>query len=600
MGGSSSKNKAENTAKPKDNKTPSNTPANPPVAKRPKKEKVAQQEEKEEKEKEDVEFKKRLERFYGYYNPTKVSTVPTILSKWTKSKEELIEELVKRYGPEPLDSNDPAAITPCDHHTSAERSGLNEKSPEEINPTIEAVNTETTIPSSSSAAAAAVYENENNTINTTAENVRLHSFRRRLSGFLGVRAPHQLHTLEECLQKYVGKEEELFDFLREAYGVDPSEDEIWAYFIRRLEGLYNSYAPEKVSSAESELADHYGEEDEFLQLIANTLGPDPMLELPAHNTNSQLFEYNNAEVSEQQKQQEEKEEKKQYEIKEGKDESGIDVQHPLPLQDEVKSNSVQDTVNRDGENSTVNAECLVHHEKEEEEEEKEKKGNVTEEVTNMAYEVPLNSFLESSNSAKDEAEKYRRIVEDQQKELAELNEEVQRLRNLLKEAVVDVLDPSQHLSTERGQSYSDPSFSIYKSPNQVEHDLQKKKNKNKNKRMNFIMLPEKQSSQLVFSIPRTQSKNTMDNLLPPPPLSQDLREVSPIIKRPSMLKEVSLFVSRRSLLSPSVSSTKRVRTLAEMRLEYEQELEAIRAAERLLDPYNMSHFGITSPVGTRV
>ncbi|KAL4111259.1 hypothetical protein PRIC1_002940 [Phytophthora ramorum] len=68
-----------------------------------------EEEEEEEQEEEDTEMNfnhQRLLAFYQKYNPEKVDDVPTVLAKYKGKESKLFDALVKKYGPEPGDSDD--------------------------------------------------------------------------------------------------------------------------------------------------------------------------------------------------------------------------------------------------------------------------------------------------------------------------------------------------------------------------------------------------------------------------------------------------------------------------------------------------------------
>jgi len=47
------------------------------------------------------DYKKRLQKFYQHYNPSKMQQVPMFLDHWKNREEELMQKLVQHYGPEP-------------------------------------------------------------------------------------------------------------------------------------------------------------------------------------------------------------------------------------------------------------------------------------------------------------------------------------------------------------------------------------------------------------------------------------------------------------------------------------------------------------------
>ncbi|EKF38062.1 hypothetical protein MOQ_001733 [Trypanosoma cruzi marinkellei] len=568
----------------------------------------------------------RLRRFFAHYSPENVETVPLILRNWTGTEEELIKTLVKRYGPEPTDAAKPPAPLPTENTADASKmwearfarhllayrpeiltrirtilehskgreeatlmSFIKQMGPEPQGPLPDPTQDTKRIRTNEAPQNVVqeggdvqpaevtkaeqpvkVMETPVTTKDMTAEKVDsveeknvvpVHSLKRRLSSFLGVRVPEKLPALEEYLRQYAEDGEKLFDSLRENYGADPTEEETKEYFVRRLEGLYTCYKPESVASAASEVATHYGTEEEYLETRAKELDADPKMMFTMtigtnEKTRAHLFEYVETGTQEptqsdnnnnNNNEEEEKEEPKTN-IEEVKVTAPPDVDI---FQSEKQSNDIQEAPLCD--------EPIL---------------STTDPLVAVENEPPIDNtpqLLQKTTSDTEEdvkqmTETLSHTVEEQQRQLAALQAEIDRLGSIMED--FQIFSPKKFsfspAPVKKQQmeciSVHSPSASpqiSYKSRRSTETSLANNRN----------------SSFDSHAYPH----GSVDDLLPPPPppRCRSTRDAFPATRQ-SAVKAPSFFVFR----TPSPS--RGVRTLAEMRLEYERERENISSAEKRL------------------
>ncbi|KEG11556.1 hypothetical protein DQ04_02501040 [Trypanosoma grayi] len=601
MGGSSSKNKKTKTAPPQKAKraavvaAPVPPPSTSLSAPRSAAKKHAQPTEASE------QFGQRIRRFYLFHSPEKVNNVPLILRMWKGTQAELMQHLVARYGPEPDEQQLPSLPPPPPLAEPASvfvnmwvpryaryllayneqalqsldmtlqqaqgreaeqlKSLVLEVGPEPQGPLPDGVpdaalapHTETahvddadahTTEPAQEAALTLVEEEQGEGLK---QRPRVYSLKRRLSSFLGVRAPKKLHALEKCLERYATNEEELFDFLCDTYGPEPNEEETQAYFVRRLEALYSCYAPGKVTSAGPEIAAHHGEEEEYLQALAASLGADPMMAIPARVTHSHLFEYVDTDAQEE------------------ATGSQCSAPHPSHALMEPPPNELP----REHDEQGSDAECVNAFD----DDPARKPDAGFEDVAPPSGGVvqPSEATLGKNVQTDWNAEKYRLIAEDQQRQLDELRAEVGRLRSAQYE--MPARFPHEGLRPFAVRERSDHSLlhspdAVQQRPYQVPH----------------VGESHASSGKSVLFAGYAPKQDFHGLLLPPPPFFKPPRDSFPKKRQPYGMSPPSLFVSRKS----TSSTTRRVRTLTEMRVEYEREREAIRSGEGQLDPYNVLH-----------
>jgi hypothetical protein len=162
--------------------------------------------------------RKRILAFYAKYNPTKTSTVDTIVETFEGREGELFRQLVSKYGAEPL---------PDDAETD---------------PEIEA----------------------------------------RVTAFYTKYRPNRLSQVPSVLEQWKDREGELIEHLREKYGDEPTPGEevtdgpvsTKSYRDRAI-ALYEKYNSPKVHRVDAELARNVGNEESYIAALVSKYGSEP-------------------------------------------------------------------------------------------------------------------------------------------------------------------------------------------------------------------------------------------------------------------------------------------------------------------------------------
>jgi hypothetical protein len=209
-------------------------------------------------------YRDRVVAMYAKYQPDKVSSVDKTLEKYAGAEEQLIEALVKKYGPEPTES---AASAPASTPSSPTPTA---KVAEPASPA-----TPAQLPSSS----------------TT-------SYRDRVAAMYAKYAPDKVSTVDKTMEKYAGAEEQLIDALVKKYGPEPaagssstaalesttsqmfsatasSMSSMNLTYRERVMSMYQKYQPDKVGSVDKTLEKYAGNEDALIEALVKKYGPEP-------------------------------------------------------------------------------------------------------------------------------------------------------------------------------------------------------------------------------------------------------------------------------------------------------------------------------------
>jgi hypothetical protein len=207
-------------------------------------------------------YKDRLVRFYEKYAPTKVPTSESTLEKYKGREEELFQALVTKYGPEPAAS--PAGTG--DGAATAKTSASVPIAPLEA----------------SSTTAPAAHR----------------TYLERLTAFYEKYAATKVPTAQATLDKYKGREEDLFEALVAKYGPEPAPQQGHATvsdasspsasasasasvpapatlsYRQRVLAIYQKYVPARVDAVDSTLAKYAGRENELIEALVAKYGPE--------------------------------------------------------------------------------------------------------------------------------------------------------------------------------------------------------------------------------------------------------------------------------------------------------------------------------------
>ncbi|KEG12529.1 hypothetical protein DQ04_01641080 [Trypanosoma grayi] len=188
-------------------------------------------------------YRARLIRFYTKYAPKKISSVDKTLARFAGREEELFFALVKTHGPEPPVCTGGGAKTPEDCSDSR-----------------------STMSSSTASCAWAPYN--------------VHDARWRLARIYMAYAPEKLAIVDQMMDKYAGREEEMLASCVTRYGLEPLSPDTQSP-RRRLLRFIELYVPRKTASVEPMLQKYGGRMEELFGMLVQKLGPEPPAPLPS-------------------------------------------------------------------------------------------------------------------------------------------------------------------------------------------------------------------------------------------------------------------------------------------------------------------------------
>jgi len=180
------------------------------------------------------DHRQRLTEFYSTYVPDKVSTVDATLAKYKNKEGELWKALEKKYA-------DQIKAKEQEKEKEAEKEKESTKETE-TSPT---------------------------------------DYRKRLVDFFTSYAPERLDSVDAALEKYKGKEEDIFKILEKKYAqqiaekkaapsttTDTSdEDTKTSEYRKQLTEFYTLYAPDKLSTVETNLKNYKGKEEQMFKTL---------------------------------------------------------------------------------------------------------------------------------------------------------------------------------------------------------------------------------------------------------------------------------------------------------------------------------------------
>ena len=101
--------------------------------------------------------------------------------------------------------------------------------------------------------------------------------KQRLVRFYEHYAPEKLPAVDQALQKYAGREAEMFAILEKKYGPEnwDATKILPNKYHDRVERLFQKYAPDRVSQVDAMLQKYAGKEEEMIKALVSKLGPEP-------------------------------------------------------------------------------------------------------------------------------------------------------------------------------------------------------------------------------------------------------------------------------------------------------------------------------------
>jgi hypothetical protein len=148
---------------------------------------------------------KRLERFYRHYNPIKVNEIEETLSRWKGREDLLFEALTHKYGAEPPE------VAPSRELPAGAAAASNMTSP------LNASNVSNGGPLASS-----LNRSADGSPGPSTHSVVGRTPRAVLQSFYASHNPGKLRDVEDLLERFLGREEQLYHLLHTKYGIDPT------------------------------------------------------------------------------------------------------------------------------------------------------------------------------------------------------------------------------------------------------------------------------------------------------------------------------------------------------------------------------------------
>ena len=184
-------------------------------------------------------YRDRLVAIFERYEPSKVGQVDGLLKKHAGKEEQVIAQLVKKFGPEPDQGGTPSATTP----STTARS-------EVASPRVQ------------------------------------RSYKERIVAIFQQYDPAKVGQADALLKKHAGKEESVIAQLVRKYGPEPAvpQDEALATPKRkpvksykdRVIAIYKKYEPSKLSTVDRTMEKFKGQEEEVMKTLITKYGPEPV------------------------------------------------------------------------------------------------------------------------------------------------------------------------------------------------------------------------------------------------------------------------------------------------------------------------------------
>ncbi|CAD2214235.1 hypothetical protein AGDE_14904 [Angomonas deanei] len=234
----------------------------------------------------------RLTAIYTKYEPSKLSKVNGTLKRFAGREEEVIQQLVKLYGPEPVietpaskvetppKAAEPPQQQPAPRTPTPEKAAVPEESPHsepQVSPP--------TSPASQGMDADTLTHTPRSTSlsSPTHETVNeAYTYHDRLRAIYTVHDPPKVSAVDGTLKKYKGKEEAVIRQLVKKYGsepiigVDVQLSHTDKAYRDRLTAIYQKYDPSKLHTVEGTLQKFKGKEEQVIKKLVERYGPEPV------------------------------------------------------------------------------------------------------------------------------------------------------------------------------------------------------------------------------------------------------------------------------------------------------------------------------------
>jgi hypothetical protein len=211
-------------------------------------------------------FEKRLEAFYAKYAPEKLANVSQLLEKFKGTEEAMMQELVKKYGPEPLPSSAESLefkkrLQLYFQRCIPEKVGQVDAFAEKYSGREEELMRSLTLK----------FGPEQLEFLPEQESDK---FLARVERLLRKYSPSRATSAKSLVASYKGKEEELIAALVKKLGPEEQATAQESELSIRVRNLVGKYAPEKIGQCSQLLAKYSGREQELINALVKKYDPE--------------------------------------------------------------------------------------------------------------------------------------------------------------------------------------------------------------------------------------------------------------------------------------------------------------------------------------
>ena len=223
----------------------------------------------------------RLVRFYQKYQPDKMGNIDKILEAYAGKMDELFKQLVGKYGPEPPGSAAPAAAAATDYRSRLV-TFMQKYQPDKVGNADAILQKYAGKESELFAQLVARYGPEPAAATGAASVSVVDTPRDRLVRFYQKYQPDKMGNIDKILEAYAGKMDELFAQLVTKYGPEPpipaanvAPGQVTRQPRDRLIAFMQKYQPDKIGNVDAILQKYAGKEDELFAQLVTKYGPEP-------------------------------------------------------------------------------------------------------------------------------------------------------------------------------------------------------------------------------------------------------------------------------------------------------------------------------------
>eukprot|EP01062_Namystynia_karyoxenos_P028524 TRINITY_DN215_c0_g2_i1.p1 TRINITY_DN215_c0_g2~~TRINITY_DN215_c0_g2_i1.p1 ORF type:complete len:821 (+),score=279.39 TRINITY_DN215_c0_g2_i1:145-2463(+) len=218
-----------------------------------------------------MDWPSRVKRMYEKYEPAKVGQVDALMAKYKGKEQALMDALVKKYGPEPVPEGGDA---PADDWRSRITRMYNKYEPAKVGQVDALLAKYAGKEQQLMEALVKKYGPEPGAPGGS----RGPDYEGRVRRMYEKYEPAKAGQAAQLLQKYSGREEQLIEALVKKYGPEPPRpggQRAPLTWVERFRAMYAKYQPDKVGTV-AQLAEKYkGQEAEVMKKLVQKYGPEP-------------------------------------------------------------------------------------------------------------------------------------------------------------------------------------------------------------------------------------------------------------------------------------------------------------------------------------